>query len=409
MPSRVGCALERRELRKQFDDLAILFVRFNSLVDGDGDVIPILEIILKALEDCHAELEEAESYWTYQSPVGNISRTIDAFNDEWLRQHCRFKGSEIREIMRILEVPSTIRVRGTGRVFTGEEGMLLLLRRLASLENLHHLTATFDRSTSAMSELHNAMLDHVYPFAKRALRMEVWENHLPRLARALAAKGCLIPTCCGFIDGTLFKIRRPTENEDAAYSGWKRMHATKYQAIVLCNFMIADFDGPHAGSTSDGSMLRRSNIEERLHDINRRLGESITIYGDAAYRLTSVLQRPFRGTTTPHQRVFNEKMSSFRQAVEWSFGKLEQLWPFVGDKTRRTIMLRQTGKEDVIAALLTNFHTCLCGGVTTDYLGIAPPTLEEYAAMIMQNDNARTRNDISRVETQTSNRVPSQH
>eukprot|EP00894_Picocystis_sp_ML_P003497 jgi/Pico_ML_1/54014/g4460.t1 len=45
-------------------------------------------------------------------------------------------------------------------------------------------------------------------------------------------------------------------------------------------------------------------------------------------------------------------------------------------------MLRQTGKEDVIAALLTNFHTCLCGGVTTDYLGIAPPTLQEYERMI---------------------------
>eukprot|EP00963_Diacronema_lutheri_P005418 scaffold425_cov365-Pavlova_lutheri.AAC.6 len=77
-------------------------------------------------------------------------------------------------------------------------------------------------------------------------------------------------------------------------------------------------------------------------------------------------------------------MSKFRQAVEWIFGKLEQLWPFVGDKTRKTVLLRQTGKEDVVAALVTNFHTCLCGGVTTDYLGITPPKLQEYAELIQQ-------------------------
>eukprot|EP00963_Diacronema_lutheri_P008204 scaffold723_cov333-Pavlova_lutheri.AAC.2 len=105
--------------------------------------------------------------------------------------------------------------------------MLVMLRRLASLENLSHLNATFVRLPNAMSEL---------------------------------------------IDGTIFKIRRPTEAEDAAYNGWKRIHATKYQAVALANFMIGDYGGPHACSGGDGNILRRSNVEDRLRAKSIRLG-----------------------------------------------------------------------------------------------------------------------------------------
>lgn len=392
MPSRVGCALERRRLRKQYDDLAVLYVGYVAVGGiNEDERIAILAVILEAMEQCLEDLEDAKRYWNYHGRVTNIPKFVNAFHDDWLRQHCRFVGWEVLELMRILDVPKVIRIPGSGRVFTGEEGMLVMLRRLASLENLHHMTVTFDRHASALSELHNAMLDHVYPFAKKALQLEVWEDELPRLATELAQRGCLIPTCCGFIDGTLFKIRRPTEGEEAAFSGWKRMHATKYQAVVLANFMIADYDGPHPGSAGDSNLLRRSNIVERLREIVRRLGTDVSLYGDAAYPISTVLHRPWRGDVTSDQATFNEEMSRFRLAVEWIFGKLEQLWPFVGDKTRRTVMLRQTGKEDVIAALLTNFHTCLCGGVTTDYLGIAPPTLQGYASMIARHANGTIR------------------
>lgn len=391
MPSRVGCALERRRLRKQFDELARLFASYAGVLGlGEDERIVILRTIREAMVQCLADLEVAKRYWNFNRLVTNVPKTIDDFSDDWLRQHCRFVGWEIKEIMRILEIPSTIRVRGTGRVFTGEEGMLVMLRRLASLDTLHQMSATFDRHASGLSELHNAMLDLVYPYAKRALQLEVWESELPRLAKELHDEGCLIPTCCGFVDGTIFKIRRPTEGEEAAYNGWKRMHATKYQAVVLSNFMVADFDGPHPGSAADPNMLRRSNLVERLREIVDRLGTSVSLYGDAAYPLSTVLYRPYRNETTAVQARFNEDMSTFRLAVEWVFGKLEQLWPFVGDKTRRAVLLRQTGKEDVISALLTNFHTCLCGGVTTDYFGIAPPTLQEYERLVLAHVRGTT-------------------
>lgn len=108
--------------------------------------------------------------------------------------------------MRIRNITRMISVRGTERVFMGKEGMSLLLRRLATLVNVHHLSPTFDQSSSASSELLNAILDHVYPYAKRALRLEVRAHELPHLLEELVAKGCRIPACFGFFKGTPFKF-----------------------------------------------------------------------------------------------------------------------------------------------------------------------------------------------------------
>jgi len=251
MPSRVGGALERRMLRKQYDELVGFVAARRLRADMQ---IGILRLLLAAIEQCWDYLERATQYWMYRSTITNVPRTTEEFLNDWLQQYCRFVGPEVRELMRVLRVPGTIRVRLTGRVFTGEEGMLLLLKRLGGLENLHHLSHTFDRTSSALSELHNAMLDHIYPYARRALHLEVSAKELSRLALALVRRGCRIPTCYGFLDGTLFNIRRLTEGEDAAYSGWERMHATKYQAVALSNFMIADFDGPYAGYVGDANI-----------------------------------------------------------------------------------------------------------------------------------------------------------
>lgn len=86
---------------------------------------------------------------------------------------------------------------------------------------------------------------------------------------------------------------------------------------------------------------------------------------------------PTKGRSTQNKPHWTRKWEATVKKSSGSFERLKQLWPLVGDKTRRVVMLRQIGKEDVVAALLTNFHTCLRGGVTTDCLGIAPPSLNE--------------------------------
>ena len=51
------------------------------------------------------------------------------------------------------------------------------------------------------------------------------------------------------------------------------------------------------------------------------------------------------------------------------------------DVTRKTTGSRATSKEDWVAALLTNYHTCRYGGVANNYFNTEPPTMQQYRAM----------------------------
>ena len=77
--------------------------------------------------------------------------------------------------MRIGRVPIFVCIESLRRVSTGVEGMLVLLGRLL-LEYLQHLSTTFNRRSRGTSELKNAVLDHIYPFARTTLHLEVWAD-----------------------------------------------------------------------------------------------------------------------------------------------------------------------------------------------------------------------------------------
>ena len=50
--------------------------------------------------------------------------------------------------------------------------------------------------------------------------------------------------CFGFIDGTVRPIARPGENQRVVYNGHKRVHALKFQSVVLPNGLIGNMYGP---------------------------------------------------------------------------------------------------------------------------------------------------------------------
>ena len=58
-----------------------------------------------------------------------------------------------------------------------------------------------------------------------------------------------------------------------------------------------------------------------------------------------------------------------------------ELWPFVRDVRRKATSSRARSKEDCVAALLTNYHTCRYGGVANRYFDTLPPSMVEYRAM----------------------------
>jgi hypothetical protein len=139
--------------------------------------------------------------------------------------------------------------------------------------------------------------------------------------------------------------------------------------------------GPLEGRRHDCALLRESGVCEQFerHQWMDRNGLPFAVYGDPAYPVKNYLIAPFRGARlNEEQQLFNQQMSSVRESVEWQFMKILQNFAFLDFKKNLKLFLQPVAKYYIVAALLTNCHTCLYGSVTGQYFGMNPPSLVEY-------------------------------
>ena len=59
-------------------------------------------------------------------------------------------------------------------------------------------------------------------------------------ADAIHIRGAALDNCWGFIDGTVRPICRPKDNQRMVYNGDKRVHALKFQSIVILNGLLVN-------------------------------------------------------------------------------------------------------------------------------------------------------------------------
>lgn len=88
---------------------------------------------------------------------------------------------------------------------------------------------------------------------RRVLRLESWEqpflspDQLHNYAQAIRNRGAPLQNRFGFIHGTVRRIARPKCNQRIMYNGHKRVHAIKFQSVVIPNGLIANLSGPFEG------------------------------------------------------------------------------------------------------------------------------------------------------------------
>lgn len=212
------------------------------------------------------------------------------------------------------------------------------------------------------------------------------EAILPKIdifCQAIQGKGAPLDRCWGFIDGTIRAIARPWRQQRLWYNGWKRKHALKYQAVDTPDGIIRQLWGPMLGRRHDVALLGESNLTQYMQEwFNDALGNPYYIYGDPAYQISPWLMTPFKGQLTDEQKEFNTDMSSCRVTVEWGFGKIVALWPYVDYAKKQQVALSACGlgKQYAVAGVLTNCHSCLYGNSTSKFFGVRPPTLRSYLA-----------------------------
>ena len=310
----------------------------------------------------------------------NRMRTLFELNEKQFPDFYRFSKEQYLLLESALELPATLTLNN-GCLISGREALLMTIRRLAHPvrmvtvgdEGFGYPESTCSRAIRKMIR----WLDGKYAHLLRLTPERLSASKLNEYATAVRQAGCPRTNIVGFIDATMIRICRPTRDQDLFYNGHKRCHAVKFQAVTTPDGLIVDFFGAYPARRHDRIVYNESGLEERLGAILE-----YTLYGDAGYRGIHRIERPYinyqaRGGLSDEEANFNSQMSKLRVSVEMMFGMMKRSWGYL-DRRHRLY------KDDLpahvrVAAIFTNFLTCLQGGnQVSDMFELAPPSLEEY-------------------------------
>ena len=163
-----------------------------------------------------------------------------------------------------------------------------------------------------------------------------------------------------FVDGAVRPICRPGKNQRVVYNGHKRIHAPKFQSVVIPNGLIANLYGPVKGRQHNSAFLAMSGLLPQLEQRSFGPGGgTLWLYGVPTYPHRVHLQRPY-------------------VSVEWLFGDIINYFKFTDFKKNLKTGLSSVGKMYSVCALLQIALTCLRSSNTAKYFKLHPPALNDY-------------------------------
>ena len=310
---------------------------------------------------------------------------IRTYSDHLSLHDFRFRVTDITKISPLLHLPNG-KTRRRGYVCNDITSCCIVLKRLSSPCNWMDLEVVFGIPSPALSEI---FWETVEAFIKNYghlvtdFKSEFMRERAPMYAERVRAKGAPLERCVGFMDCTKIRMERPggiNSLQRACYSGHKRMPCLVYQTVTTPDGLIFSLYGPVVGRRHDLTVLRESGLNEELQNCLNINGDQFYIFGDKAYVLRPWLQVGFDSVNaTAEQQIFNTEMSRVREAVEWSYKDLKQMW--TRNDFARSLKVRQAPISLLFIAstVLLNFKTCLeNGGQVGAYFECSGPTLSRY-------------------------------
>mmetsp|Transcript_28296 Transcript_28296/g.86512 ORF Transcript_28296/g.86512 Transcript_28296/m.86512 type:complete len:125 (-) Transcript_28296:98-472(-) len=120
-----------------------------------------------------------------------------------------------------------------------------------------------------------------------------------------------------------------------------------------------------------------------MHRLCTSARRTFVLFGDSAFPMSPYLYRMYRGNMPPWQAFFNRVLAPHRVSVEWGFGKIANLWPWMDvarSQLSQQVLLRDVGAYLRVANVLANMHTCLYGSIVSSKFKVHPPPLELFMA-----------------------------
>jgi hypothetical protein len=157
----------------------------------------------------------------------------------------------------------------------------------------------------------------------------------------------------------------------AFYNGWKSIHGLKHQTVDIAHGLTIDICGPMSLRRNDLTLLRESNIVERIKQLQLTSENQYVIFGDSAYKKMSHLTSYFAADDIADSQIWNKKLKSVRIAIEWNYGYTAALYKYLGLESKLKLLQSSTvTKVYIVATLLRNCNVCLYGGQSSNYFNL---------------------------------------
>lgn len=186
--------------------------------------------------------------------------------------------------------------------------------------------------------------------------------------------------CWAFLDGTHVRVCRPGEDQEELYTGQKKCHTIKFQAVTTPDGIIVHLGGPFSGRRHDARILTMSKLLSFLAEHSVGLnGRLLVIYGDEGYSRRAPVLAPFHGGEDPAEVAANEAMRRPHLCVEWAFAFISNNWSFSNERQKLRTRLMRVGMYYPVQALLANLQLCYDKNSSTrSFYQVAAPSAEEY-------------------------------
>ena len=210
----------------------------------------------------------------------------------------------------------------------------------------------------------------------------------------------------GFIDCSIDRISRPMSGPDgdydgaprrplgdvaqrAVYTGYKKCYGLKVETVILPNGISTLF-GPTSARIHDvGGVLQLSGLDDFLVEIQQGKPEVYCAFGDSTYNAgyLQCIRSGFKSLIpgvdiTLAQKICNNRIKPCRQAIEWSYGDVQNIFQICcNEKSYKIGKMQHYAAEQLrVCHLLANCYNCLNGNKASSYkkFNFNAPLLEDY-------------------------------
>ena len=379
----------------------LTFSLINNLHNCTGSILNMGLMLLNVIIIMFLSLNIRSSILIEAIP--NYRRTINSFTESDCWNFFETKKSDLPRLLRAWRIPEIVRL-DNGSKMPGEEVMLRSLYELVSGEDQYNIAVNvFGRDQSQQSRALKWFLNHMYSTFQDLVtdNLDWWyqNGYLYQSMVAIRTKfgGNDLFSTCAFIDCNCLECCRPgggpcDEGTDATrwdpliqkafYNGWKSNFGLKHQTVDCAYGMTIDLHGPWSLRRNDLTLLRESNINNRLRDLQIGSPVQLNIYGDSIYPRLSHLKSSYRhegALDWMHEE--NRRYAKVRISIEWNYSITANLYKYLQNENKLKILgSNYTAKVYTVATIMRNCHVALYGSETSNYFDLVIPDsfLEKY-------------------------------